>query len=259
VSEQASFADALLTPQACASANLTTWNGSDPAQRFAVYRNNVTVSLTGSLADSFPVTCELVGETFFTAMARDFVRAHPPRSPVMSGFGAGLAAFSRDFPPAAPLPYLADIAALERARIDAFHARDSEALTPAQFAALAPERLPSLRLVPHPAQRIVVSPYAIVSIWAAHQRAPGDPVDLSEIDPFAPEDALVCRPDQEVEVRRLPPGAAVMLARLNEGAALADAAAAGYAASPDFDLDAALTTLVASGAYRTFRVDGDAP
>ncbi|MBK6864396.1 MAG: putative DNA-binding domain-containing protein, partial [Ideonella sp.] len=41
----AAFARALLQPDAPCPAGLKTWNGSDPAKRFAVYRNNVVVSL----------------------------------------------------------------------------------------------------------------------------------------------------------------------------------------------------------------------
>ncbi|MBK9082482.1 MAG: putative DNA-binding domain-containing protein [Rhizobiales bacterium] len=258
MSAQAQFAAALLEPSASAPDSVTTWNGSDPAQRFGVYRNNVTVSLIDALGAAFPVTRDVVGEAFFAATAREFVRAHPPRSPVMSRYGVAFPAFLRDFPPASCLPYLSDLASLERARIDAFHARDCVALAPSQFAELTPERLPSLRLAPHPAQRIVASPFAIVSIWAAHQRAGESAPDLSGIDPFAPEDALITRPSLDVEVRRLPPGAAATLSRLNAGGALADAAADGYAASPDFDLDIAMTAIVASGAYRSLHVEGDA-
>lgn len=73
------FAAALLDPARPAPAGLTSWNGSDPAQRFAVYRNNVTVSLIDALADTFPVVQALVGVDFFRTMAREFVRATSTR------------------------------------------------------------------------------------------------------------------------------------------------------------------------------------
>ena len=53
---QNTFAAALLDPDLPAPAGLTTWNGSDPARRFRVYRNNVIISLIDALADSFEVT-----------------------------------------------------------------------------------------------------------------------------------------------------------------------------------------------------------
>ena len=52
------------------TALLTARDPSEVEQRFAVYRNNVTVSLTEALAQRFPVIKRLVGEEFFAALAR---------------------------------------------------------------------------------------------------------------------------------------------------------------------------------------------
>ena len=109
----ADFAAALLDPEAALPAGLVVWNGSDPAHRFAVYRNNVTSALSDVLADSFPVTQQLVGEEFFRAMARVFLRRSPPSSPMLSAYGEGFPAFVEDFAPARAVPYLADVARLE--------------------------------------------------------------------------------------------------------------------------------------------------
>ncbi len=62
MNSQTTFAQALLNPDLPCPGGLTSWNGSDPAQRFAVYRNNVMVSLIDALADSYPGLQELVGE-----------------------------------------------------------------------------------------------------------------------------------------------------------------------------------------------------
>ena len=71
----AAFAEALLSPESDHPPGLRTWNGSDPGPRFAVYRNNLVVSLVDALADTYPVVQEMVGVEFFRAMAREFVRA----------------------------------------------------------------------------------------------------------------------------------------------------------------------------------------
>ena len=55
----------------------------------------------------------LVGEEFFRAMAQIHVRAHRPRSPLMFEYGDELPDFIAGFPPAADVPYLADVARLE--------------------------------------------------------------------------------------------------------------------------------------------------
>ena len=84
---QADFSAALFDPARACPPGLFAWNGSDPAARLAVYRNNVIASLVDALADGFPVVQELVGAEFFRAMAAVFVRQTPPRTRVLAQYG----------------------------------------------------------------------------------------------------------------------------------------------------------------------------
>ena len=243
---QATFAAALLAPNLPCPAGLRAWNGSDPTARLAVYRNNVVSSLIDAVADTFPVVQELVGEEFFRAMASLFVRQHPPRTKILAHYGADFADFVDGFEPARAVPYLADVARLERARVFAYHAADADALTAALLgeAMSSGEDLGALQLVCHPSTSVVVSKHAIVSLWAAHQRDG----DLSAVDPALPESALVVRPGLDVLVLRLPPGAARFVIALQTGAGLADAAALAAVEAADFDLPNVLALLMGHGA-----------
>lgn len=239
------FAHALLRPDAPCPAGLKAWNGSDPAKRFAVYRNNVIVSLVDALADSFQVVQALVGEDFFRAMAAEFARGNPPRSPVLAWYGAGFADFVADFPPAAGLPYLADVARLEWLRVEAWHAADAEPLPLAEVAArLADEAaLPALRLALHPSLRLLRSAHPVVSLWAAHQ-AEDVSSTLGAVDFTDAEAALVVRDGLDVAILRIEAGAAEFVDKLLRGVALGEAAEA----SGPFDLPATLGLLLRSGA-----------
>jgi hypothetical protein len=62
------------------------------------------------------------------------------------------------------------------------------------------------------------------------------------------EDALVVRPRLEVEIHRLPPGAARFLRALAAGHPLGQAAADAGAAAPGFDLVASFALLIRSEA-----------
>lgn len=243
---QAGFATALLDPQASCPDGLRAWNGSDPAKRFAVHRNNVASSLIAALADTFPVVQALVGVEFFRAMAGVFVRQHPPRSRLLVEFGCGFPAFIERFEPARSVPYLADVARLEMARVQAFHAADARPLAAAQarLALAAGERIGELRLQVHPSVRFVASPYAIVSLWAAHQGHG----DLATLDPRAGETALVVRPELDVLVVACDPGTAAFVLCLQRGADLAESAGTAAASAADFDLSATLAMLMAQGA-----------
>ena len=249
------FAAALLDPQRPAPAGLATQDGASPPARFAVYRNNVIVGLVDALAARFPVTLRLVGDDFFRAMAREFARRHPPRDPVLWHYGTGLPAFIADFPPAASLPWLADVARVEIAWSEAWAAPDAEALPAAALQGAQPERLLTARATLHPATRLLRSDYPAGSLWTAHQ-AEGDPVTP---DPWAPEDLLLTRPGAQVELRRLPPGAHAALSALAAGEALEAAFAAALDESPDADPGALLALLLDAGALASLGSPGDPP
>lgn len=242
------FAAALLDPRHAGPPGLRTWNGSDPAARLAVYRNNVVSSLVDALADTFPVVQHLVGCEFFRAMAAVFVRQAPPRSPVLAHYGQGFASFVAGFEPARELPYLADVARLEFARLAALHAADAEPVAKAALsAALASgDHMGALRLVLHPSVNTLASRHAVVSLWAAHQR--DDDSAIASIDIDRPERALILRHGLEVLVLPAPGGALEFVAAVQAGQGLADAAAQAAASAPAFDLTATLSTLLAHDA-----------
>lgn len=241
---QASFSDALLDTNMACPVGMRVWNGSDPATRFSVYRNNVMVSLIDSLADTYPVVQALVGDAFFRAMAREFVRAEPPSSPVLAWYGAGFADFVAGFSPAAGLPYLADVARLEWMRVEALHAADEEGIANEALTELLrdPVRLSNTRFRLHPSVRVLCSSYPVVSLWAAHQDDEPSAA-LAAIDLGQGEATLTTRPEQEVELILIEPGAADFVAHLHAGVTLASA----VAASRPFDLSAVLGLMIRKG------------
>lgn len=247
---QRAFAAALLDPDLPSPTGLTAWNGSDPAQRFRVYRNNVIVSLIDALADTFPVTQQLVGEEFFRAMARLHAYAHPPQSRRLAFYGADFPDFIARFPPAAGLPYLADVARLEYLRVVAYHAADVPGIGgEALAAALADEAaLPTLGVTLHPSLAVLVSASAVVSLWAAHQ----DVLDLSTVAPEAPETALILRPGLDVEVIQISPAAGAFITALGAGSPLGVAAEAALAIDAGFDLIGTLGLLLQKSAITAF-------
>lgn len=256
--DQAAFAVALLDPAQPRLSGLRAWNGSDPARRLAVYRNNVHSSLVDALAQGFPVVQQLVGEEFFRAMAALYVRQAPPRSPVLAHYGEDFPDFIAGFAPAQSLPYLADMARLECARVRAYHAADAAPLTreSASLALSCGQRSGALRLLCQPSLAVLDSCYAVVSLWAAHQ---GEG-DLSSVDPYQAEAALVLRQDLEVVLLRVPASTAAFVARVLQGQRLAEAAERAARAHADFDLSATLVLLASQGALSAIQdASGTAP
>lgn len=240
-----SFTAALLDADLPVPSDLIAHHGGTPERRFNIYRNNVIVSLIEAISASFPVVRQMVGDEFFTAMARAFVIASPPCSPILLHYGDRFPSFVAQFPPASSLPYLGDLARLEWAQVEAFHAADAAPLRPEQLAALPPDKLGGLTLSAHPAMRILVSPFPIVSLWMAHHGHGA----LETLALDHPECALVTRPHLAVEVRAIRPDACAFIAALKSGLSLAEASEHAAQAEPDFDLSAAIGLVLSSGAF----------
>ena len=235
----AEWGAALLDARRPVPAGLRAWNGSDPGPRFDVHRNNVVVSLVAALADTFAVVRTLVGEDFFAAMARHFVRSHPPRSPVLAEYGDALPGFIDAYLQAAQLPYLGDVARLEYARVQAFNAADALPLAPAQLAARLqrPLELADSRWTLHPSLQLVVSAHPIVDLWAAHQGHGA----LESVDLRRAQAALVGRDGEDVLVLAVAPAAAAFVRALQQGQALGAAVAQAAEGPADDALDLSAT------------------
>jgi hypothetical protein len=216
-------------------------------KRYNVYRNNVTVSLINALAAAFPATLRITGVDFFRAMARFYVRAAPPSSPLLFEYGRDFPDFIERYEYAQSVPWLSDVARIERGWLDAYHAADVQPLMPHELAAIPSEQLPNTVLKPHPATQVIRSRFSAVTIFTA-SRSDGS---ASHIEVVEPEDALVTRPALEVEVRRLPPGGAIFLSGLIIGESLGAAASAALSESPSFDLPANIHGLLEAGAFTT--------
>jgi Putative DNA-binding domain len=241
------FAGALLDPDLDTPAAVAGPKSKAAGKRYNVYRNNVTVSLINALAAVFQATQRITGGDFFRAMARFYVRATPPTSPLLFEYGRDFPNFIEQYEYAQSVPWLADVARIERAWLDAYHAADVQPLMPHALASIPPEQLADTVLKPHPAARIVRSRFPAVTIFTAN-RSDGPATHVEVVEP---EDALLTRPALEVEVRRLPPGAAIFLTRLIAGDSLGAAASAGFSDSPSFDLAANIAGLVEAGAFTT--------
>lgn len=237
---QRAFSRTLFQEDAGLARDLVVTGNFSAEERLSVYRNNLHASLREALAAIYPVVQQLVGEAFFAATARPYVRCHPSRSGNLHEFGDEFPEFLEAYPAAATLPYLPDVARVELAWHRAFHAADAGPLDTARLAAIPPERYGEFRFALHPSATLIASPYPVWQLWAAHQ--PGGP-ELSEVRLHGGgEQVLVQREGLEVLVSRLAPGETALLTALAEGLSLTGAIGAALAAEPQFNLDDTLQT-----------------
>jgi len=242
---QTQFRQAILDPDMNVPVGLTDPQGRTDAKRFAVYRNNVAVSLTEALETAFPIIRKLVGDEFFKAMAGVFLRQHPPTSALMMFYGSQMPDFLESFEPVLHLGYLPDMARLELALRRSYHAADAAPIKPDDLQTPDPDQLMRARISLAPAVQLIRSDWPIHSIWLANTQ------DNAPNPQMQAQDVLITRPEFDPQVNVLPAGGGAFVMALAGGETLAGAITA---AGKKFDLAAMLGIFLAGGAI--LRIDG---
>ena len=237
---QQAFAAALFAPHASAPllAQLKGQRGADVLERaVGLYRGNLAATWNKTLSAAYPVLRQLVGDEFFSALARAFGMANPSRDADLNRFGAGFAQFLDRFEHVADYPYLADMARLEWALHRACFAADASGLDAAALGAFTPAQLEAARFGLHPACSLLALRWAVVALWQAHQSGSGIdfPASLA-----VPGFALVARPHWRAEVAPLGAAAHAALVVLAAGQHFGAALDAAFELDGDFDIAAHL-------------------
>jgi hypothetical protein len=239
--DQKTFREAVLSPDAPRPAGLSDGAGRPAGRRFDVYRNNVAVSLTEALETAFPVIAKLVGGANFKLLAGAFLRKHPPASPLMMFYGAEMPEFLTEFEPTRSIGYLPDVARLELALRESYHAADADPIDPNVLRAMAPDALMASRLTLAPSLRLVRSPWPILSIWRFNMEGGPRP-------PAVAEDVAVLRTELDPVPALLPPGGGAFVATLLAGDTLSAAFETATAETEHFDLSPTLALLIGANA-----------
>jgi hypothetical protein len=209
------------------------------ARALAVHRNTSHKAAIDALAANYPVVAALIGDEAFAGVARDYLAAHPPVDPRLCFYGDAFAGFIAAHPALVELPYLGDVAMVERLVVEALFAADAAALDGAAIGARLDGSGP---IAPHPAARWAALASPTASIWLAHQ--PDAAADAIVQIEWAPETVLVTRPDDAVIVTIVAPGAAPFLDACAAGQPIGEAAAVA-----GDDLAGLFATLITTGAF----------
>jgi len=231
-------AAALLRPTAVPSAQ----------QRLQIYRNNLFESLIAALGGVYPVVARLVGAGFFRHAAKAYIRAHPSRSGNLHDFGGELPGFLHAYQPAASLPYLPDVAALEWAYHRAYHEAELPALELARLTEVPIADQAELRFHLQPSARFVASRYPVLKIWQANQPQAQDSGSTISLDEGG-VNLLVVQWDLEIEFRFLSIAESRWLCALADGASLAEATQDALDNDPAFDLATTLARHLGRGLF----------
>lgn len=208
-----------------------------------VYRNTVISGQIQALRDNYPVVAALLGEEMFTAAAVDYAQDCPQRSPLLANYGTRFPDWIAEQVWAANLPYLADVAKVERLHLEAGFAADGDALEPQRLSLVGDWNRLRLRL--HPAARFDWLAAPGFSIWQAHQA--GVPNQI-EID-WTAEGVLFSRPGWSVQAMPIDRPAHRLLAGIRFGETVGASATASVKLYPDADIGGQFASLVQAGAF----------
>ena len=207
------------------------------------YRRNVNAAWSGALAAAYPVVRRLVGEAFFAEAAARHAAANPSRSADLHEYGEPFASFLEVYAPARSLAYLPDVARLEWACHQSYHAADAPPFDLKALRRVTAESLGEIRFILHPATRLMRSSHPVVAIWEANQPGrDGAPARLE-----GPDHVVVRREALEVRVERIDAAEWRLLAGFSSGAGLQAASEALAAGDAERILRASLARLVRDG------------
>lgn len=188
------------------------------SRRLDVYADAYISRLHDVLADDYPKLRAVLGHEAFRELATGYVRARPPTSFTVRDAGISLPAYlaTRDDVP----PWAADLAALERARVEVFDGADAVVLTRDDLAAVPVEQFPDLELALVPASTVVSLAWTVDELWSAIED------DTEQQAPVScARRVLVWRRELRILHRTLDPDEAELVPLVGSGASLATVAA----------------------------------
>lgn len=215
----------------------------------AVYRNTVTRGAVEALRANYPVVEQILGDEMFEGIAVEFTAAWPPRTPVLALYGSEFADWLGQQPWIDDLPYLPDVARIERLRIESLFAADAEPLS--GIACRTAERVAL-----HPAARFAWLSTPGMSIWLAHLQ----PMAIAIEPDWKAEGALFARPTPFImHTPRIGRSAHRILCGIRIGESARASIAAAERLYPDEDPEAVFISLANLGVFiapdleRTFK------
>jgi hypothetical protein len=189
------------------------------AERLQIYNDGYFARLEECLVDDYPALSYALGADAFSQLAREYIAAHPSRSPSLNAYGAQMAAFCRTRP-SSWAGFAADLARLEWALVEVVHEPVTDGSCAEALAALSAARWQTARLVPSRGLRVLGFDHPVNDFFQAFRDG-----QEPSLPGAAPSAVAVYRQGLALWRMNLEPRAAVLLQDLISGVPLASAVA----------------------------------
>lgn len=208
-----------------------------------VYRNNYYISLTEALRSVYVSVDKLVGKGFFDFVAHSYIDAHPSKSGNLHEFGSYFSYFIGSLDQAASVPYIADIAKLDWAWHQMFHAKDSAPLNVETLEEFEHEELGALNFKFIEGMQVLTMGFTVFGLWNHCREIPGfegaDELSYNKTTEFI----MIHRLGLDVVVSLMSQAEVTFIEELKKGECLADATESAMSHNMQFQLLEVLQSL----------------
>jgi len=157
---------AVREPEERAAAFLKPPRGTVEA-RWHVYAHGYLARIVEALGEEYRVVRRILGPDAFESLIARYLGTSPPRSFDLAHAGDGLSEFLKKDLLSRELPFLPDLAALERRLSEAFVAADGESFTWAELQQMAPAAAAKLELGLAPGALVIRSAWPLHDLWSS--------------------------------------------------------------------------------------------
>jgi Putative DNA-binding domain len=196
-----------------------------------IYADAYFYRLLDALKEDFPATLAVAGADEFHNLITGYLLAHPPTQPSLLYAGRYLADYLGKSSMLARWPFIADLAQLERALIESFHAADAPALDREAVQSIPPDDWPAIALRLHPATRLLRLQWRVQEILCAVEQNFEPPKATA-----APVMMMVWRKQAQVSYRPVEPPEAIALELIERGCDFASLCEVVGSAAKDSDI-----------------------
>ena len=239
---QSSFVNFLVGETSSDFVDTVDAGGADPVSLLAIYRNNMLITLTDTLAATFPVVRRLVDPRFFEYASQTFISGNLPSRPCLAEYGSDFPSFLALFPAAAEVPYLSDVASLEWAISRVMRADIEPAISLDSIVNIETDPA-EIRLRIGTGVRFLASEYPVHQIWLTNR----SDIEPAEMHLSCTKEHLQIRQTDSLELQCLPPAVWLFRALIADGGTLGAAAEAALELDPLFKLSVALASMFNEG------------
>jgi Putative DNA-binding domain len=188
----------------------------EPIEQINIYVSAYFYRLLECLKEEFPATLAVIGTNDFASLVREYLVWRPPTEPSIFYAGRYLAEFLRNHNLAKCRPFIAELARLERATLETFHASEAPILTDEEMRAIPAQQWPTIELRSHPGVEILRGQWRVSEVLSAVERgdAWGEPAQEKNA-------VIVWRRGTDVHYRIIEATETDALALLQKGASFA--------------------------------------